>query len=108
MLTALSNGATLPVKLFDLGLSGKTACAILGIPSSRLSLCVSDIQDLSAKDAAALHGLIDRLSKIQKAIPFPLSFREVGRWREILDRMDRENIQVEDIASAMDKLFGEQ
>jgi hypothetical protein len=107
-LTALSNGAILPVKLFDLGLSGKTACAILGVPASRLSLCVGGTQDLSPVDAANLYKLIKRLGDIQAAVKFPLSFRSADRWREILDRIDRKNIQVDDIASAMDKIFGEQ
>jgi hypothetical protein len=107
-LTALSNGVTLPVKMFDLGISGKVCCAILGFSSSRLSLCVAGIQDLSPKDAADFHALLARLSAIQAAVKFPLSFREASRWREILDRMDRENIQPEDIAQAMNKAFGDE
>jgi hypothetical protein len=104
-LAALSNGATLPSKMFDLGIAGKVACAIIGIPSSRLSLCVSGVQDLTAADAAALHGLIKKLNEIQHAIPFPLSFKDAEKWRNILKRMKEENISVEDIGDAMEQVF---
>jgi len=45
-LTALSNGVILPERLARAGVSGKVACAVVGIPSSRLSLCVNVIQTL--------------------------------------------------------------
>jgi hypothetical protein len=63
MLSALSNGVTLPTKFFELGISGKIACAIIGVPASRLSLCVSGVQDLSARDAERLHGLCKMLTR---------------------------------------------
>ena len=104
-LPSLHNGITIPMKLSDLGCAAKVACAIVGIPSSRLSLCVGGIQDLSAADAAALHALCEKLSEIQQAIPFPLAFKNADKWREILNRMERENISVESIAAAMDLIF---
>ncbi len=111
-LPALSNGVTLPAKMRHLGIAGKVACAIVGIPSSRLSLCTSGIQDLSSDDAAKLHALLNKLSEIQQAVhPFPLLFSGesiVERWKNILDRMDKENISVESIAVAMEQLFKQQ
>jgi hypothetical protein len=104
-LPALSNGVTLPAKLWELGIAGKVACAILRIPSSRLSLCISGVQDLSAKDAVALHALLKTLSEIQRAIPFPLSFKDAEKWRDILDRMENENISIENIGAAMERIF---
>jgi hypothetical protein len=104
-LASLSNGVTLPQKMWELGIAGKVACAIVGIPSSRLSLCVSGVQDLSGKDADTLHTLLKQLAEIQRAIPFPLSFRDAARWREILDRMEKAKIDIEDVGAAMDHIF---
>jgi hypothetical protein len=105
-LTALSNGVTLPTKFFELGIAGKIACAIVGIPSSRLSLCVSGVQDLSPRDAERLHSLHKMLTKLQMAVPFPLSFRDADRWRDIVKRIEQDNINIDDIGVAMDKIFG--
>jgi hypothetical protein len=106
MLSALSNGVTLPTKFFELGISGKIACAIIGVPASRLSLCVSGVQDLSARDAERLHSLCKTLMKIQMAVPFPLSFRDADRWRDILKRIEQDEINIDDIGAALDKIFG--
>jgi|ERR1700682_2033824 len=104
-LASLSNGVTLPHKMWELGIAGKVACAIVGIPSSRLSLCVSGVQDLSVKDADSLHTLLKKLAEVQRAIPFPLSFKDAERWRGILDRMEKDNINIEDIGAAMEHIF---
>jgi hypothetical protein len=104
-LASLSNGIVIPQKLWELNISAKVACKIVGIPSSRLNLCVSGIQDLSPDDAAAIHALLKKLSEIQHAIQFPLLFRDAERWREILDRMEKERIDIEDISVAMDHIF---
>src|ERR1700693_1360554 len=105
-LTALSNGVTLPTKFFELGISGKIACAIVDIPSSRLSLCVSNVQDLSARDAEKLPKLHQTLTKIQMNVPFPLSFKDAARWRDILKRIEQDNINIDDIGAAMNRIFG--
>ena len=107
-LSALSNGVTLSAKMWELGISGKVACAIVGIPSSRLSLCTSGIQDLSPEDAAKLHALLKKLAAIQQAIRFPLSFsgnQTAERWRNILEQMEKDNINVDDISMAMEQIF---
>ncbi len=105
MLTALSNGIRLPAKMRELGISGKVACAIVGIPASRLNLCTTGVQDLSPGDAAKLHDLCHRLAAIQAAIPFPLNFGNADRWSAILEHMTQENVDVQALADAVDKVF---
>jgi hypothetical protein len=104
-LAALSNGVLIPRKLAELGIAAKAACKIVGIPASRLNLCVSGIQDLSPADAQKLHGLCARLAEIQNSVPFPLNFGNADRWAAILEHMTRENVDVSALASAVDKVF---
>jgi hypothetical protein len=92
----------------DLGISGKVACAIVGIPASRLNLCTTGVQDLSPKDAEKLHELCARLAAIQAAIPFPLNFGNADCWSAILEHMERENVDVARLADAVDKVFNRQ
>ena len=104
-LTSLGNGVRIPAQMALVGIAGKVACAIVGIPSSRLSLCVSGVQDLQKEDAEALFALLRKLAAIQQAIPFPLSFAKADVWRKILERMDRHNIDVNDIRVALGQIF---
>jgi hypothetical protein len=104
-LASLSNGIILPGKMRDLGISGKTACAIVGISPSRFNLCTAGQKDLSPEDAAKLHRLLARLNEIQAAIPFPLAFTNAARWQAILQHCERENVDIAALATAVDKIF---
>jgi hypothetical protein len=104
-LTSLSNGIILPRKMRDLGISGKTACAIVGISPSRFNLCTAGQKDLSPEDAAKLHALLAKLAKIQASVPFPLNFGNAARWQAILEHLERANVDVNALADAVEKVF---
>jgi hypothetical protein len=103
MLTALSNGVLIPRKLAELGIAAKAACKIIGIPPSRLNLCVSGIQDLSPQDAAKLHGLCHRLAAIQNAFQVPLDFSNADKWSALLEHL--QDVDIDALASAIERIF---
>jgi hypothetical protein len=104
-LAALSNGTLIPRKLAALGITARAACTIIGIPPSRLTLCVTGVQDLSPVDAEKLHGLCARLAEIQAAIQLPLSFANADKWSAILEHFERESVDIAAMATALDKVF---
>jgi hypothetical protein len=48
----------------------------------------------------------DANETLQMAVPFPLSFRDADRWRDILKRIEIDEINIDDVATAMDRIFG--
>jgi hypothetical protein len=62
--------------------------ALSGIPSNKLSLFLGGTRGLQNHEITRLRAAIDDIEAlVRMASPFPLSFRDVGRIKDLIARM---------------------
>jgi len=76
------------MKMVSLGISTASLSEIAGINPNRVSLFVSGTKQLPNGDIEKLdRTLADLMRLVEAADPWPLSFKDVARIRELMARM---------------------
>jgi hypothetical protein len=71
-----------------LGLTQTMLSAYCGIPVSKLSPWFQGTRDISNLEVEKIHRTIDDLRKLEQAAqPWPISFADVSRIKELLERL---------------------
>jgi len=88
------NNELVRMRMVSLGISTASLSAIAGINPNRVSLFVSGTKQLPNGDIERLDRTLTDLTRlVEAADPWPLSFKDVPRIQELLERMHRGEFQ---------------